>query len=85
MHFVAEDSTGHIQVVLADREVRTLIGRRALDLAKEVFTVCSIVFSGFFSNLTVYMKQMKADSSMPEALLSILNKEYSLVIQMEGN
>ncbi|WOH00678.1 hypothetical protein DCAR_0520051 [Daucus carota subsp. sativus] len=36
MHFVAEDSTGQIQVVLADREVRTIIGRRALDLAAEM-------------------------------------------------
>ena len=48
MHFVAEDSTGQIQVVLADREVRTIIGRRALDLAAEVLTVSVHFFCAFF-------------------------------------
>ena len=51
MHFVAEDTTGQMQVVLVDREVRTLIGRRALDSAAEVFTVCEFLFCALYSNL----------------------------------
>ncbi|XP_017251519.1 uncharacterized protein LOC108222125 [Daucus carota subsp. sativus] len=50
MHFVAEDTTGQMQVVLVDREVRTLIGRRALDSAAEM-KAGSTIPEAFFSTL----------------------------------
>ncbi|KAL1804946.1 hypothetical protein ACET3Z_028014 [Daucus carota] len=61
IHVVAEDKSGQMQVVLGDREVRTVIGRRASDLADEIFNVQGI----------------------PKCLLAIVDKDYSLVIQIK--
>lgn len=36
-HVIAEDMTGQVQVVLGDREARTVVGRRCFDIADEVF------------------------------------------------
>ncbi|WOG95562.1 hypothetical protein DCAR_0414887 [Daucus carota subsp. sativus] len=61
IHVVAEDKSGQMQVVLGDREVRTIIGRRPSVLADEIFSVQGI----------------------PKCLLAIVDKEYSLVIQIK--
>uniref|UniRef100_A0A165A0B4 Uncharacterized protein n=1 Tax=Daucus carota subsp. sativus TaxID=79200 RepID=A0A165A0B4_DAUCS len=39
IHVVAEDQTGQMPVVLGDREVRAITGRRASDFADQIFSV----------------------------------------------
>ncbi|XP_063944073.1 uncharacterized protein LOC135150813 isoform X1 [Daucus carota subsp. sativus] len=39
IHVVAEDQTGQMPVVLGDREVRAITGRRASDFADQVFVI----------------------------------------------
>ncbi|KAL1819893.1 hypothetical protein ACET3Z_014762 [Daucus carota] len=59
-HVIAEDMTGQVQVVLGDREARTVVGRRCFDIADEVST----------------------EDALPKSLLSIVDKDYSIVIQL---
>ncbi|KAL1831004.1 hypothetical protein ACET3Z_000655 [Daucus carota] len=59
-HVIAEDMTGKVQVVLGHREARTIIRKRCLHLADEMFT----------------------EEGLSKTLLSIVDKDYSLVIQV---
>ncbi|WOH14599.1 hypothetical protein DCAR_0934119 [Daucus carota subsp. sativus] len=67
-HVIAEDMTGKVQVVLGDMEARTIIGKRCLHLADECLTESNI--------------QMFTEEGLPKTLLSIVDKDYSLVIQV---
>ena len=44
----AEDSTGEMQIILGDREVRTLMGKRARQLLEEVKIVIAFTIQGLF-------------------------------------
>ncbi|KAL1826094.1 hypothetical protein ACET3Z_012872 [Daucus carota] len=59
-HVIAQDMTGQVQVVLGDREARTVVGRRCSDIADEV----------------------SSEDALPKSLLSIVDKDYSIVIQL---
>ncbi|KAL1807767.1 hypothetical protein ACET3Z_024757 [Daucus carota] len=59
-HVIAQDMTGQVQVVLGDREARTVVGKRCSDIADEV----------------------SSEDALPKSLLSIVDKDYSIVIQL---
>lgn len=45
IHVFAKDSTGDMQLILGDREVRTIVGMRARELVTQVQTNTSISFT----------------------------------------
>ncbi|WOG81831.1 hypothetical protein DCAR_0100983 [Daucus carota subsp. sativus] len=67
-HVIAEDMTGKVQVVLGHREARTIIRKRCLHLADECLTESHV--------------QMFTEEGLSKTLLSIVDKDYSLVIQV---